>query len=72
MNKGFTEKEKIMILHICVEITMPENLCEEIEKINVPLQDIEDGLSEEIANAVSDLLPLDCELNDCYPTGWSV
>lgn len=61
-----------MILKICVEIKMPENLCEEIEKINVPLQDIEDGLSEEIANAVSDLLPLDCELNDCYPVGWDV
>lgn len=61
-----------MKLFICIEIKMPDNLCEELKKINVPLQDVEDGLTEEIANAVSELLPYDCELNDCYPTGWDI
>ena len=61
-----------MILHICIEIKMPTDLMERLDESCLTLDMLEDGLAEEIANTVSEILPADTELNDCYPTGWSI
>jgi hypothetical protein len=51
---------------------MPDDLVDRLEESGLTLEMLEDGLSEEIANTVSDMLPADTEINDCYPTGWSI
>lgn len=61
-----------MILKICVEIKMPENLLDQLRENNISLDMLEDGLAESIADTVGAMLPVDTELNDCYPVGWDV
>lgn len=61
-----------MILKICVEIKMPENLLDQLRENNISFDMLEDGLAEVVAKTVSETLPEDTELNDCYPVGWDV
>ena len=51
---------------------MPDNLVDQLEENGLNLAMVEDGLAETIANTVSEILPEDTEINDCYPTGWDV
>ena len=72
MNKGFTEKGKIMILKICVEIEMPDTLADEIADNNLTFGEIEDGMCQVIVDTVEEVLPLDTCISECYPLGWGV
>ena len=51
---------------------MPENLLDQLRENNISLDMLEDGLAESIADTVGAMLPVDTELNDCYPVGWDV
>ena len=66
------KEDKMAILKICVEIEVPHTVIEEIADNGLFLDQLEDGLSETIADTVSEILPQDISLNDCYPVGWDV
>ena len=66
------KEDKMAIVKICVEIEMPNDLCDQLEKYDVSFGEVENSLCEGIVDIVGEILPTDTKLKDCYPLGWDV
>ena len=60
------------ILKICIEIEMPNNFYDQLQEYHISFGEVEDTLCEGITDSVSEMLPMDTKLKDCYPVGWDV
>lgn len=65
-------KEGVMILKICIELEMPNNIHEQLKQIGASLDIVEDTFCEGITDSVCEMLPMDTKLKECYPMGWDI